>query len=292
VSLQKKTRDITEAYSNIDEVATALSDIRGDVETTFSAWFGEAEALAAGVNETITMPRTVSRQSHRPNQPADTAQDYFRRSIAVPFLDHLLSEFSYRFKHADMAHGGLLLVADQAARVENPHQLPEDITRLVQLWDSDLPSPNEMSAEFHRWCVKWRAVAEQQGTLLPSTVTNSLLNCSATFYPNISQLLTLVATLPVTTASCERSISSLKLLKTSLRSVMGEPRLNGLALMRIHRGIPVPPEAIVDAYSRRFKTRMAMQLPRQLLAQDLRQLFIGSYVFYVLYSHLLLQNCH
>ena len=77
-----------------------------------------------------------------------------------------------------------------------------------------------------------------------------------------------MATLPVTTAECERSISGLKLLKTSLRSTMTNMRLNGLALMRMHRRIEVNPSAIVDAFSQKYKNRMATQLPRDLLLLD------------------------
>lgn len=268
VSLQKKTRDIIEAYAHVEEVATALSDIRADLQDTFAVWFTEAETLAESVNEQVTMPRTVDRQTQRPSQPADTAQEYFRRTIAVPFLDHLLSEFSSRFQNSEIAHGGLKLVADQAARIDSPqHQLPEGIRRLVELWESDLPSPQDTSAEFHRWCVKWRTAADKQQAL-PSTVTASLQQCSSLFFPNIYVMLKLIASLPVTTASCERTISSLKLLKSCLRSTMSEQRLNGLALMRLHRQIAVNPEAIVDAFSARFKTRMATQPPRCLLGQD------------------------
>ena len=98
-----------------------------------------------------------------------------------------------------------------------------------------------------------------------------LLPCSSvmsTFFPNIHTLLRLLATLPVTTAHCERSISGLKLLKTCLRSTMTNQRLNGLALMKMHKEVEVDPEAVIDAFAKRFKSRMATQLPRDLLLQD------------------------
>jgi hAT family C-terminal dimerisation region len=44
-----------------------------------------------------------------------------------------------------------------------------------------------------------------------------------------------IVTLPVTTATGERSFSALKYLKNYLRSKMGEERLNGLAHMCINR---------------------------------------------------------
>jgi len=53
-------------------------------------------------------------------------------------------------------------------------------------------------------------------------------------FPNIHTLIVIVATLPITSCECERSISMLKLLKTTLRSTMTENRLNGLALLQYY----------------------------------------------------------
>jgi hypothetical protein len=54
-----------------------------------------------------------------------------------------------------------------------------------------------------------------------------------------------MATLPVTTCSSERSFSSLRRLKTYLRNTIGEDRLNGLALLNIHRDIKVDPKQVI-----------------------------------------------
>ncbi len=58
-----------------------------------------------------------------------------------------------------------------------------------------------------------------------------------------------MGTLPVTSCECERSISMLKLIKTSLRSSMGQDRLNGLAMLYYHRDIEITSEKVVDEFS-------------------------------------------
>ena len=68
------------------------------------------------------------------------------------------------------------------------------------------------------------------------------------FFPNISTLLQLFATLPVTSATAERSFSLLDRLKTYLRSTMGEDRLNGLALANVHKDIDVKPEQVIELF--------------------------------------------
>lgn len=78
------------------------------------------------------------------------------------------------------------------------------------------------------------------------------------FYPNIKRLLLIFATIPVTTCTSERSFSSLKRIKTYLRSTMGENRLNGLALLNIHPEIIINTEEVVDIYANKHPRRLQL----------------------------------
>ena len=54
-------------------------------------------------------------------------------------------------------------------------------------------------------------------------------------FPAIYQLLKALATIRITTCQRERCISRLRIIKTYMISTMTEERLNGLALLSIHR---------------------------------------------------------
>ena len=82
---------------------------------------------------------------------------------------------------------------------------------------------------------------------------------------NTRKLLEIACTLPVTSAECERSVSRLRYLKTYLRSTTTEDRLNGLAMLYVHRDIPCPIETVVDDF--------ACAQPRRL---ELSNLFIET----------------
>ena len=56
-------------------------------------------------------------------------------------------------------------------------------------------------------------------------------------YSNLSIVLRLLLTLPVTVASGERSFTALKLIKTYMRSTMSQERLTGLAVTSIERDV-------------------------------------------------------
>ena len=56
-------------------------------------------------------------------------------------------------------------------------------------------------------------------------------------YSSLAVLIQIIATLPVATATNERSFSALKYLKTYLRNTIMKVRLNDLALLYVHRDI-------------------------------------------------------
>ena len=56
-------------------------------------------------------------------------------------------------------------------------------------------------------------------------------------FPNITTLVKIGVTIPVSTAGVERSFSHLKLIKSYLRSTIGQDRLSNLALLSIERRV-------------------------------------------------------
>uniref|UniRef100_A0A1X7T9Q1 HAT C-terminal dimerisation domain-containing protein n=1 Tax=Amphimedon queenslandica TaxID=400682 RepID=A0A1X7T9Q1_AMPQE len=77
-------------------------------------------------------------------------------------------------------------------------------------------------------------------------------------YPNIKVLLTILATLPVTTCSAERSFCSLKRTKTSIPSSMTTTRLTNLTLLLVIRDIEVVLQSAIDEFACRHPRRLQM----------------------------------
>ena len=67
-------------------------------------------------------------------------------------------------------------------------------------------------------------------------------------FPIIQTLLKIFATLPVTTASSERSFSALKLIKNYLRTSTVEKRLNGLSTLFINKDILLTVDDVIDEF--------------------------------------------
>lgn len=60
----------------------------------------------------------------------------------------------------------------------------------------------------------------------PENALQAMTVCNKEIYPSVLKLFQILATLPVSTASNERTFSNLKRIKTYLRNTMTEVRIN------------------------------------------------------------------
>jgi len=117
------------------------------------------------------MPRVSRQQQHRSNPDYTSTKDYFKKTVVIPFLDHLISDISSRFA----AH------AKQAATIEQ--LLPTNITtnttcmciqEAVDFYKDDLPNTSILDEELCRWKCKWLTVPLNDR---PNILSESLKQC-------------------------------------------------------------------------------------------------------------------
>ncbi|XP_011409086.1 PREDICTED: 52 kDa repressor of the inhibitor of the protein kinase-like [Amphimedon queenslandica] len=128
------------------------------------------------------------------------------------------------------------------------------------MYKEDLPSPECFTTEIETWKVKWQEHSTNYGNAsLPDSPRGTLPQTSE-MYPSIKVLLTILATLPVTTCSAERSFSSLKRTKTSIRSSMTTTRLTDKPdrLLHVFRDIEVDLPSAIDEFACRHPRRLQM----------------------------------
>ena len=53
--------------------------------------------MAEKVGVEPSMPRVVKRQKNKSNNPAETPEEHFKRNVAIPFLDHIISNLDTKF---------------------------------------------------------------------------------------------------------------------------------------------------------------------------------------------------
>ena len=205
-----------------------LELLKTNCKEKFHLWFNEVKTLADELDIAVSTPRTTARQVHCANIPADSLEEYYQRNLMIPFLDHITTELEGRFGPIHQTKVKLLsLIPSLAASYPLA-----SIKEVGDLYKADLQSPHLLSTEFSRWKNRFSSTPVANR---PDTLEKALQMCDEDNFPNISILLVIACTLPVTTCKTERSNSQLKLLKTYLRSTMTEERLSSLAIIKIHR---------------------------------------------------------
>ncbi|VDN27140.1 unnamed protein product [Cylicostephanus goldi] len=167
-----------------------------------------------------------------------------KTKIYDPFLTGLIDELNQRFSpHYALASKIRLLLPSLVKDTTF-----EDFKETFGFYEEILPHQDLtlFETEYEAWKCKW-----SQAPPLEDDLLQTLDGCDATFFPIIRALLQVLATLPVSTATPERSFSSLKYLKTYLRSTTTEERLTGLALLYINRQTIIDVEEVIQEFIKR-----------------------------------------
>jgi len=96
-SLHARSLDLLQAVKHISVLKQVLSDVCSNIDEQFHLLFLNASKCAMNHDVAINTPRRCSRQTARENRPAENAEEHYRRSLAIPFLDHLKEEIEQRF---------------------------------------------------------------------------------------------------------------------------------------------------------------------------------------------------
>ena len=135
---------------------------------------------------------------------------------------------------------------------------PDNFSAVLQLYGNILPSVR-FDVELDLWQNKWSGDSERATEL--DTPAKVLPFADHDYYPNIRTLIVILATLPITSCECERSISMLRLVKTALRRTMTETGLNGLAMLQYHQDILLTADEVVQQFVCSHSRRLLVAKP-------------------------------
>ncbi|XP_052809394.1 zinc finger MYM-type protein 1-like [Mya arenaria] len=229
--LQAVDCDLLEATRESQTLIRQFQNERAD-PNVWEALFQSAKDIAAEFEIEPSMPRLAQRQRNRANPPANDPQQYWQRALYFPFLDHLCQELSDR-----------LIVAEERFRAQYliPSKLNLCTDGMVDLifagYSVDLPQGNQsFHNEVRRWKARWQLMDENDK---PSTLGETVASTNPDLYKGVYTVLTILLTMPASSATAERSFSVMRRVKTYLRSTMRTERMTGLALMHVYRDVNI-----------------------------------------------------
>ena len=152
VRLQGENQDIVSGYACVEQCCSDLRELRANVDDYADRIFQHSSRLAEHSGIAVAKPRVTRVQRHRSNPESDSVQQHFKRTVTIPFLDHLISDLSSRFdKHAKQVASLQGLLPTKIT----PASSVRDIEQSAAFYSNDLPNPAILDEEFHLWKAKW-----------------------------------------------------------------------------------------------------------------------------------------
>ncbi|XP_043942708.1 52 kDa repressor of the inhibitor of the protein kinase-like [Protopterus annectens] len=231
--LQRVDIDLMQAVEEACNIVQILRDMREQSETVFAELYPKILAMAGSV---LTVECICSLQNQKDVSTA-TQQDYYRLNVLVPFLDHVVSELQDQLINCRERFIGQYVIPTKLPLLKEEHELA-----LFSAFKNDLSSLDELKIELLRWRTKWGTAPLQSQ---PNSIVATLQNVNKHLYPCVHAILSVLATMPVSISSVERSFSALRRMKYWLRIGMGDQRLCALAVLHIHQDIPLSVDQVL-----------------------------------------------
>lgn len=132
--------------------------------------------------------------------------------------------------------------------------LNDKVHNIYTAYSADLNvTEDEFRDEAKRWKTRWAI-----GEVKPASLIDTLRVTNQYMYPSIYKILTILTTMPASSATAERSFSAMKRIKNYLKATMGDERLSSLALMHVHRSFQIDIDEVIIVFAGLNNRRMAL----------------------------------
>jgi hypothetical protein len=175
------------------------------------------------------------------NRKKDTSEASYRINLYYPLIDALLLEIRDRFAPATST----ILRNLSVLHPQNNHFLDGNKIKnlAVELNLDSTCTVNENNVLLHMFTSdrKPEDIIDLFHQIRPLKHA----------FPNMFNLVTIAITMPVSSTTCERTFSRLKLIKTFARNKMGDGRLSDMAILAIEREIMIDLDRTVEQFSKK-----------------------------------------
>jgi len=267
-ALQRKDQDIVEAMHLITDVKDSLQDLRENgwepLLKKVKTFCEKNEIEVPDMDEEISIRGTSRRRKQKV-----TNMHYYHVEIFLVAIDAILTELNHRF--SEISSELLVCMACFNPRNSFSNFNVDKLMRLAEIYAEDFDIgelallPNQLKSFVNRarrtqeflGCSELGKVAE----IMVKTTMN-------TSYQLVYRLIELTLILPVATASVERIFSAMSLIKTDLRSKMGDEWFNDLMICYNEKEIfrKIENEKIKKRFEEMKNRRMLM--PKKLMVRS------------------------
>lgn len=236
-SLQKRDQDIINAMSLVGMAKRRLQKLREDGWEGFQAMvnsFCKKHIIKVPMPDARYVPYARSPRCY----PKQTIADHYRREVFIGFIDSIRQELDNRFDEINME----LLICMSALNPVDAFAAYDrnKVLKLAEFYPNDFSQADLMRLGFQLDNFIDDMRQDDRFTDLQNLGQLSMKlveTKKSELYKLVYLLLKLVLLLPVATASVERVFSAMNIVKTNLRTTMGDQLLNDCLVTYIEREI-------------------------------------------------------
>ena len=180
-------------------------------------------------------------------------ENEFRQHVYLPIMDCVIAELDARFS----AQATTVLLGVQALSPKSETFLNQTyLNAFAELYRGDTEDLGHEVYQLKRLLARSEN-SSQQFEISDMLGLATFMEPYKLAFAELYRLLCIALVLPVTSAACERSFSSLKLIKTYLRSTMCDGRLSDIAVLSVEskRSQSIDFDSVVDELDARHQNR-------------------------------------
>ena len=236
-----QTSDVFFAASSFTAVLHSQNEVMENIEVYHEFWFEKATNLATKLDIQMKLPGKFCRAQHSNLESQLTSESYCKETLSVPTVEHIIQDLKDILSEQ---HLRALKCLSLVPSVMGQLKFNTSEEHHADMYRSDLPNPDMLSAELHCWRIKWKHRGKD--VELPSTIYQALHLPDIKFFPNVYALLKVLCILPVMKFENECYENGQKHLKAYLRNTLTDQRSSNLALLNINFDIKHDLDLMVD----------------------------------------------
>ncbi|CAL9684096.1 unnamed protein product [Knipowitschia caucasica] len=245
-NLQGETLDVYSAANSLTAVLHSLNEVNDNIDVYHEFWYEEALNVAGLLGVQENLPRLFIRKQRTSEIGEVQAEAYYKEYVTMPVLCGIMQEVEDMFSESNLKALKCLSLVPGIMGHLKFNTMEENCT---DVYRSDLPSSDTLTAELHCWRIKWKHRGKE--VPLPNTIHETLQLPDVKFFPNVNTFLKVLSTLPVLKLA-EKNNAALKRLQDYFGYMPSSQWNKSLAMLNINTHVKCDLEVMVDKYCRLY----------------------------------------
>lgn len=245
-NLQGETLDVFCAANSLTAVLHSLNEVNDNIDVYHEFWYEEALNVAGLLGVQENLPRLFIRKQRASEMGEVQAEAYYKEYVTVPVMCGIMQEVEDMFSENNLKAFKCLSLVPGIMGQMKFNTMEENY---ADVYRSDLPSSDTLTAELHCWRIKWKHRGKE--VPLPNTIHETLQLPDVNFFPNVNTFLKVLSTLPVLKL-VNNTNTAVERFQAYFSNLIASQWNKSLAMLNINTHVKYDLDVMVDKYCRLY----------------------------------------